>query len=93
MCTHVLVNQRKGKDFKKEVREKIEQQDAYGMKVDKYERGRAKRTKYSWKCQNGTHYSIASYKSNENGKMKKMDTLSQEKWKVNVIIQMWISLI
>lgn len=47
MCTHVLVNQRKGKDFKKEVREKIEQQDAYGMKVDKYERGREKRTKYS----------------------------------------------
>lgn len=47
MCTHVLVNQRKGKDFKKEAREKIEQQDAYGMKVDKYERGRAKRTKYS----------------------------------------------
>lgn len=35
MCTHVLVNQRKGKDFKKEAREKIEQQGAYGMKVER----------------------------------------------------------
>ena len=42
MCTHVSVNQRKGKDFKKEAREKIEQQDTYDMKVERVLDRRAK---------------------------------------------------